>query len=248
MNALQKRGHERFVFCRFCAAAGLVVMDGSIEQPNDDPPDLRAEVEGQGRTAFELVRLNDFDDLKTKSRVGPGDRLLRTSFAALEDSRRSALTAKFADCGINLCFDGLSPDADRKEALAYLWNRLEELPADHNGQVHLARPATPSALLFLYVTRAHCDDGPHLHAFGMGGEYPLDLNQLRTKLATRYDRSERLELLAYVDSGEIAFMGAIERIEELVAELLPQSSFHTVWIYEGLLDRVSFALTRFRPY
>jgi hypothetical protein len=246
MNTLRKRGHERFVFCRFCASAGLAIVEGSLES-GEDPPDLRADLKDFGRTAFELVRLNDPDDLKAKNRVGLGDRLLNESFAGLDDSRRAALTTKFVDCGINICFSGTESDAARKQALGFLWKVLEDLPAEHNGQVHLPRPSSPSALSLVYVTHAHCDDGPHLRAFGSGGEYPLDLEQLRKKLTTPYDGSERLELLAYVERGEIAHLGATEQVGELVTELLLQSSFHTVWVYEGLLDRVAFAVCRTSP-
>jgi hypothetical protein len=78
MSAAQKLGHERFIFNRFCAAAGLDVIEGSVEPPKDDPPDLRASMQLYGPTAFELVRLNDPDDLKTKSRQLPGGQLFQS--------------------------------------------------------------------------------------------------------------------------------------------------------------------------
>ncbi len=239
-----KLGHERFIFSRFVAAAGLDIVEGSIEQPKSDPPDLRANVESYGPTAFELLRLNDPDDLKAKNRVVPGGKLFKAAFAALENPRRAALAAKFADCAITICFSGTETDTARRAALAFLWGLLEELPAQHNGEVHLAPYKPPAALDFLYVTHTSGRDGPHLQCFGSGGEYPLNLEKLREKLLTPYDGSERLELLAYIDRGEIAFLGATERIEELIAELLPESSFRTVWIYEGLLDRVPYAVSR----
>lgn len=247
MSAAQKLGHERFIFNRFCAAAGLDVIEGSVEQPKNDPPDLRASIRVYGPTAFELVRLNDPDDLQTKSRQLPGGRLFWSSFAALEEPRRAALTAKFADCALTLAFNGTSNDQARRKALAFLWGLLEALPAEHNGQVRHERFKAPAAIVGLYVTHTFGRDGPHLQCISFGYEYQLDLEQLRKKLATPYSRAERLELLAYIDRGEIAFLGATERIEELVSELLPNSSFHTVWIYEGLLDRVAFAVCRTTP-
>ena len=244
MSAAKKLGHERFIFSRFCAAAGLNILEGSVEQPKDDPPDLRASMQIYGPTAFELVRLNDPDALKAKSRLAPGLKLFKASFASLADAHRVALTEKFADSAITISFSGTESDAARREALAFLWPLLETLPAKHEGEVHLARYNAPAALAWLYITHTFGRDGPHLQSFGSGGEYPLDLEQLRKKLATPYSRAERLELLAYVDSGEIAFMGADEAIAALVLELLPRSSFHTVWIYEGLLDRVAYAVCR----
>jgi hypothetical protein len=74
----------------------------------------------------------------------------------------------------------------------FLWKVLEDLPAEHNGQVHLPRPSSPSSLSLVYVTHAHGDDGPHLRAFGSGGEYPLDLEQLRKKLTTLSIQTNRV--------------------------------------------------------
>jgi hypothetical protein len=122
--------HERRFFTRFCAAAGLEPLEGSIEEPERNPPDRRAQLRGyDGPTAFELVRLNDPDDLRTKRRVAPGDQLFKTSFAALEASRCAALKAKFADCAITISFSGTETDAARKDALAFLWQLLDDLPA-----------------------------------------------------------------------------------------------------------------------
>jgi hypothetical protein len=58
-----KRAHERWTFEAFCAAANLPLVPGSIEQPEPPAPDLVAEFAGAGRIAFELVRLNDPDQL-----------------------------------------------------------------------------------------------------------------------------------------------------------------------------------------
>lgn len=135
---LPKLDHERWYFTRFCAAAGLELIEGTIEQPEPDPPDLRAQLRGyDGPTAFEMVRLNDPDDLRTKKRAAPGDRLFKASFAALEASRRAALEAKFVDCAITISFSGTEPHKARKDALPSLWHLLEELPAQHDGQVRL---------------------------------------------------------------------------------------------------------------
>jgi hypothetical protein len=80
----------------------------------------------------------------------------------------------------------------------------------------------------LYVTHTFGTEGPHLQCISFGFESQLDLEQLRKKLAKPYSKAERLELLAYIDRGEMAFLGATERIEELIAELLPNSSSHCV--------------------
>jgi hypothetical protein len=40
-RVLPKHIHERWIFQRFWVAAGLRILDGSIEQPEQDPPGLR---------------------------------------------------------------------------------------------------------------------------------------------------------------------------------------------------------------
>jgi hypothetical protein len=120
---------------RFCAAAGLDIVEGSVEQPQRDPPDLGGDLKGYRVAALELVRLNDRDALKAKNRVAPGTKLFKASFAALEESRRVALAAKFADCALTISFAGTESDAVRHEALVFLWKLLEEPPAQHDGEV-----------------------------------------------------------------------------------------------------------------
>ncbi len=53
---------ERAIFERFAQDARLVVRAQSITQPN--PPDILCEVEGLGRVAFELVQLDDAEELQ----------------------------------------------------------------------------------------------------------------------------------------------------------------------------------------
>jgi hypothetical protein len=55
----EKAPHERRIFVEFCAAFGLA-PDG-ITQPN--PPDIIADLDGRGRVAFELVRVNHSDEI-----------------------------------------------------------------------------------------------------------------------------------------------------------------------------------------
>ncbi len=53
---------ERAIFERFARDAHLVVRSDSITQP--DPPDILCEVEGLGQVAFELVQLDDAEELQ----------------------------------------------------------------------------------------------------------------------------------------------------------------------------------------
>src|SRR5579862_7610081 len=164
---LPKRDRERWFFARFCAAAGLEPVEGSIEQPEEDPPDLRVQVRGhEGPTAFELVRLNDPDDLRAKKRGASGDQLFKASFAALDTSRSAALKSKFKNCAVTISFSGTEPDTARGNALTFLWRLLEELPAQHDGPVRLKLFGAPTALTSLWITHTPFEsDGPRLQTF-----------------------------------------------------------------------------------
>ena len=58
-------GLERAIFERFAEDARFVVRPQSITQP--DPPEILCDVEGLGQVAFELVQLDDTEELQ---RVG----------------------------------------------------------------------------------------------------------------------------------------------------------------------------------
>jgi hypothetical protein len=67
--AVLKALEERGIFECFAQAAGLVVRPQSIAQP--DPPDILCEIEGLGQVAFELVQLDDAEELQ-RMRPPPG--------------------------------------------------------------------------------------------------------------------------------------------------------------------------------
>ena len=55
----EKVAHERRIFAEFCAASRLA--PDSITQPA--PPDIIADLDGRGRMASELVRVNHSDEI-----------------------------------------------------------------------------------------------------------------------------------------------------------------------------------------
>jgi hypothetical protein len=57
----EKAAHKRRIFAEFCAASRL--SPDSITQPN--PPDIIADLDGHGRIAFELVRVNHSDEIQS---------------------------------------------------------------------------------------------------------------------------------------------------------------------------------------
>src|ERR1700728_4379343 len=86
------------VFRRFAASAGLTV-EGEIEQPN--PPDILCSVQGLGRVAFELVRLDDTDELQ---RMGYFQRTNEFWKGAMQQAAPGALASHSA-AQINVFFE-----------------------------------------------------------------------------------------------------------------------------------------------
>lgn len=82
-----KRDHELRTFDHFCAAAGLQIVPGSIRQPDPPAPDLIADIEGDESVAFELVRLNNDDQLTRLNLMHQTPRFLASEFAALFPKR-----------------------------------------------------------------------------------------------------------------------------------------------------------------
>jgi hypothetical protein len=75
-----KREHELRTFQQFCDAAALRIVPDTVRQPDPPAPDLIAELEGNGRVAFELVRLNDPDQL---TRLSPNCPKKESTFVRL---------------------------------------------------------------------------------------------------------------------------------------------------------------------
>jgi hypothetical protein len=68
---------------------------------------------------------------------------------------------------------------------------------------------------------------------------PLRLERIVEKLRARYDCREPLELLAYIDNGELAHASDEHDIARIVGVGLAGSQFRRVWVFEGLLNRVA---------
>ena len=76
----------------------------------------------------------------------------------------------------------------------------------------------------------------------MGFVLPLRVEEIERELQKRYNTEAPLELLAYVENGEVAHQDDAERIAEIAKRRLPGSQFRCVWVYEGLLRRVGMRL------
>jgi hypothetical protein len=109
-----KRAHGRATFEAFCAAAELPLVPDTIEHPEPPAPDLIAKLQGVGRVAFELVRLNDPDHLTRMRLMHQMPGFLDEQFASPPAERHKALTAKYADAYITIDFQGAATLAQRR--------------------------------------------------------------------------------------------------------------------------------------
>jgi hypothetical protein len=103
-HARKTRIHERAIFEAFCAARGVQIASGSIEQPAPPAPDLIATLIEVGRVAFELVRLDDAEELAGMSRFQQAVGLLEREFAALTPKRRKVLSQRLSDAEVTIHF------------------------------------------------------------------------------------------------------------------------------------------------
>jgi hypothetical protein len=132
-----KRRHGRATFEAFCAAAELLLVRGTIEPPEPPAADLIVELQGSGRVAFELVRLNDPDHLARFRLMQQMPRFLDRAFAALPPAPHAALADKYSEAHITLDFHGAASLGLRRKALAFIWDILEATPAGHRGKIDL---------------------------------------------------------------------------------------------------------------
>ena len=213
-----KRDHELRTFEQFCDAADLKVVAGSIQQPDPPAPDLIAEFSDAGKCAFELVRLNDPDQLTRMSLMHQTPQFLQAEFAALPADRHADLSSKYADGIITIQFRGAVHLARRREALPFIWDTLGAQPVGFSGKVDLWGLGAPDAVELIWVNRGRTVGGlPYFKTQTAGYVLPLAADRIGAKLEKRYQCTEPLDLLAYVHWGELAHMNAADEIVAVVS-------------------------------
>jgi hypothetical protein len=86
---------ERAIFERFAEDAGLVVQPQSVTQP--DPPDILCDVQGLGHVAFELVQLDDTEELQRMGYLIP---LFEDANSGLTSQRAYRLKSQSVTVGL----------------------------------------------------------------------------------------------------------------------------------------------------
>jgi hypothetical protein len=238
VNSDHKRAGERAAFERFAAAAEIRVLPGSLTQPDPPAPDITAEVEGVGRIAFELVRLDADDEFLSRRMFLEARDLLQSEFQQLPDRKRIGIEAKFSSSGIAVEFRRFADTAARRRALTKVWPLIEGLPASHDGEVDMWGRAI-SDIESLWVIPEPERTSLYFRSFIVGSPMPVHTERLTVKLQRRYACAEPLELLAYNEVEELAHLADEQRIRDAVESQIAGSQFRRVWVFDGFLNRVA---------
>jgi hypothetical protein len=234
-----KRYHERTTFEQFCTATGIAIVPGSIDQPDPPAPDLIANLLGIGRVAFELVRLNADEQLMRMNLMHKAPGFFEEQFATLPSDLQSQIKSMYIDGIITIGFKPGVGLGARKNAMPAVWDILVTLPPAFKGQVDLWDRTALRDVSSIWVTRGKTGGRPWFKSYATGYVLPLAADRIAEKLQKRYQCAEPLELLAYVDQGELAHLNAPDEIAAVVSLHLPESQFRQVWVYEGLQRRVA---------
>jgi hypothetical protein len=238
-----KLKHERSIFVRFCAAAGFQIVRGTLRQPDPPAPDVIVELNGAGRIAFELVRLDDSEELMGYNLLQQAIPLIDEEFDALPIETRSVLVKCFANAEITIEFRHTATVVERRRALPLLWNALLKLADRANGQLALHGQAEKKVITFLFVARAELKARPRFISSALGYPLPIRVERVTAKLKRKYDCCEPLELLAYQEIGQLSYRRDEESLRVAIDRHIQLSQFRRVWIYEERLRRVTLVFT-----
>ncbi len=237
-----KQKAERATFEQFCDAAALTIVPGTLQQLPPPAPDVLVELAGVGPVGFELVRLNDPEQMIRHSLLYKVPRLLEAALANLPDTQRVALHHKYRDGHITVAFKSGASVTDCKRALPFVWKELEAAPDGYSGRIDLWGKRAPPKLETIWISRIVTGGRPRFKSFAFGYVLPRRHEEIARKLKKRCACDAPLELLAYVDLGELAHVNAETEIRDVVNRWLPGSQFRRVWVYEGMHQRVAFSV------
>jgi hypothetical protein len=150
-RAAAQAAFERAIFERFAQDPRLVVRADSITQPN--PPDIRCEVEGPGRVAFELVQLDNAEELQ---RMGYLHRAREFWSDAVQTLGAEALD-RHRGAQINVELHPKANQTQRGAALEQIAFMLSKLPEGAEGTLF---ETLPPRLKSAELKHFNMNDGP----------------------------------------------------------------------------------------
>jgi hypothetical protein len=236
--ATAKADLERAIFERFAQDAGFTIRAQSITQP--DPPDVICEVEGLGRVAFELVQLDDAEELQ---RMGYLHRAPEF-WSEATDALGQEVMQRHQGAQINVEFHPKANQRERRAALKLIAAALSELP---EGTEKALFEKPPPGLITADLKSFPMKDGPlifEMSGFSVKfdpsrcGPVGIDLARIDKKVALYRDGWDvRAELLAYARWG-MPFSDQMHEAPQYLATRFPAGIFARAWIYEVTSRRI----------
>jgi hypothetical protein len=236
--AAAKADLERAIFERFAHDAHFIVRAQSITQP--DPPDIVCEVEGLGRVAFELVQLDDGEELQRMGYLRRGPEFWADAAQALPPEALE----RHRGAQINVEFDPKANQGQRRTALRAIATELCELPEGAEGTLF---GKLPPGLLSAELKHFPMTEGPSIlevsaHSVKFEGlqcgPVGIHLDRIDKKIAQYPDDwGVRAELLAYARWG-MPFTDQMHEAPQFLASRFPGGIFARGWIYELTSRRI----------
>jgi hypothetical protein len=234
-----KAAEERQVFRKFAVTAGLLQIGSDFDSRIPPEPDiLLTHLSGMG-LAFELVEILDRPYFAAHKGAFETMRLCGTAVNQLPEPLRQAFCKEFANAHISLSFcDALSMQMRSNSLPKILWHLLA-LPPGSEGEQDIP------PLLSRFLTRiciARIDINGPLFATSAGtwvGDPTLE--EIKRKLAKKYETSAPLNLLAYI-GGNPMFPESVwmPKLDQFLSSLNGVSQFEHIYVFDTIKQAVKF--------
>jgi hypothetical protein len=237
-HADRRKLFERAAFMRFCEVQQFQIEPDSLRQPELPTPDILVKLRGRGEIAFELVSLEDDAQTQRMNLMMAQSGTILTNFRdSLPAQRRADFDRRFGDTAISVHIASARGSRDIQGALDQMSSRLMTIPEGFTGPAFANHPDKIAGVDRVYIARDPTWTGPQLSTTSGGYVLRLNLGKLQEKMRKTYDCAVPVELLAY--AAEVAHLADETEIPRLVRDLLPQSGYRGVWIFEDLLRRAT---------
>jgi hypothetical protein len=195
------------------------------------------ELRGHGLVAFELVSLEDDTQMPRMNLMAESGQILKEFHRSLPTQRRAAFNDRFGDSAISAHIASARGSRDIERALDEMFSRPMMMPEGFTGPAFAYPPNQIAGIDRVYIARDPTWTGPQLSTSSGGYVLRLNLAKLEEKMLKTYDCGVAIELLAY--APEVAHLSDDAETPRLVRDLLPQSGYRRVWIFEDIQCRAT---------
>jgi hypothetical protein len=104
--------------------------------------------------------------------------------------------------------------------LDQFWSILERLSERVQGQLHLRKLGAPAEFASIWIVRTDRKERPRFRSFAFALPLRVPTERVEEKLRHPYVCTLPLELLAYKEIGELAYIDDLDAIQKVVVEHL----------------------------